>query len=42
MLYIDVFGVILIGVGGLEVENVMFGCVFWMCFLDIIGVEFVG
>lgn len=42
ILYVDVLGVIVIGVGGLEVENVMFGCVFWMCLLDIVGVELSG
>ena len=38
----DALGVISIGVGGLEAENVMLGRASWMRFPDIIGVEFVG
>lgn len=39
---VDVLGVIVVGVGGFEVESVMFGWVFYMCLLDIVGVEFKG
>jgi len=35
-------GVISVGVGGLEAENVMLGRASWMRLPDIIGVEFVG
>ena len=38
----DALGVISIGVGGLEAENVMLGRASWMRVPDIIGVEFVG
>ncbi len=38
----DALGVISIGVGGLEAENVMLGRASWMRLPDIIGVEFVG
>ena len=38
----DALGVISIGVGGLEAENVMLGRASWMPLPDIIGVEFVG
>lgn len=42
ILYVDVFGVIVVGVGGFEVESVMLGWVFYMCLFDIVGVEFIG
>lgn len=42
MLYVDVFGVLVIGVGGFEVEIVMFGWFFMMCLLDIVGVKLIG
>lgn len=38
----DALGVISIGVGGLEAENVMLGRASWMRVPDIIGVEFIG
>ena len=38
----DALGVISIGVGGLEAENVMLGRASWMRLPDIIGVELVG
>ena len=38
----DALGVISIGVGGLEAENVILGRASWMRLPDIIGVEFVG
>ncbi|MEQ1105557.1 Fe/S-dependent 2-methylisocitrate dehydratase AcnD [Acinetobacter ursingii] len=38
----DALGVISIGVGGLEAENVMLGRASWMRLPDIIGVEFIG
>lgn len=38
----DALGVISVGVGGLEAENVMLGRASWMRLPDIIGVEFVG
>ncbi len=38
----DALGVISIGVGGLEAENVMLGRASWMRVPDIIGVELVG
>lgn len=38
----DALGVISIGVGGLEAENVMLGRASWIRLPDIIGVEFVG
>jgi len=38
----DALGVISVGVGGLEAENVMLGRASWMRLPDIIGIEFVG
>lgn len=38
----DALGVISVGVGGLEAENVMLGRASWMRLPDIIGVEFIG
>ena len=38
----DALGVISIGVGGLEAENVMLGRASWMRLPDIIGVELIG
>ena len=38
----DALGVISIGVGGLEAENVMLGRASWMRVPEIIGVEFIG
>ncbi|HCO08982.1 MAG TPA: Fe/S-dependent 2-methylisocitrate dehydratase AcnD [Acinetobacter ursingii] len=38
----DALGVISVGVGGLEAENVMLGRASWMRLPDIIGVKFVG
>ncbi|MQZ56733.1 Fe/S-dependent 2-methylisocitrate dehydratase AcnD [Acinetobacter junii] len=38
----DALGVISVGVGGLEAENVMLGRASWMRLPDIIGVELVG
>jgi aconitate hydratase len=38
----DALGVIAIGVGGLEAENVMLGRASWMRLPDIIGVELTG
>ena len=40
--HIDALGVIAIGVGGLEAENVMLGRASWMRLPDIIGVELTG
>lgn len=39
---VDALGVIAIGVGGLEAENVMLGRASWMRLPDIIGVELAG
>jgi aconitate hydratase len=39
---VDALGVIAIGVGGLEAENVMLGRASWMRLPDIIGVELTG
>ncbi|AAO55803.1 Fe/S-dependent 2-methylisocitrate dehydratase AcnD [Pseudomonas syringae group genomosp. 3] len=40
--HVDALGVIAIGVGGLEAENVMLGRASWMRLPDIIGVELAG
>ncbi len=40
--HVDALGVIAIGVGGLEAENVMLGRASWMRLPDIIGVEMSG
>ncbi len=40
--HVDALGVIAIGVGGLEAENVMLGRASWMRLPDIIGVELLG
>lgn len=40
--HVDALGVIAIGVGGLEAENVMLGRASWMRLPDIIGVELSG
>ncbi len=40
--HIDALGVIAVGVGGLEAENVMLGRASWMRLPDIIGVELSG
>ncbi len=40
--HVDALGVIAIGVGGLEAENVMLGRASWMRLPDIIGVELKG
>ena len=40
--HVDALGVIAIGVGGLEAENVMLGRASWMRTPDIIGVELAG
>nr|WP_294560607.1 Fe/S-dependent 2-methylisocitrate dehydratase AcnD [uncultured Rhodopila sp.] len=40
--HVDALGVIAIGVGGLEAENVMLGRASWLRLPDIIGVELVG
>ena len=40
--HVDALGVIAIGVGGLEAENVMLGRASWMRSPDIIGVELTG
>ncbi|CAB3901402.1 Fe/S-dependent 2-methylisocitrate dehydratase AcnD [Achromobacter ruhlandii] len=40
--HVDALGVIAIGVGGLEAENVMLGRASWMRLPDIIGVELTG
>ncbi len=40
--HVDALGVIAIGVGGLEAENVMLGRASWMRLPDIIGVELIG
>ncbi|MFP5358507.1 MAG: Fe/S-dependent 2-methylisocitrate dehydratase AcnD, partial [Gammaproteobacteria bacterium] len=40
--HVDALGVIAIGVGGLEAENVMLGRASWMRLPDIVGVELAG
>ncbi|GAA4418696.1 Fe/S-dependent 2-methylisocitrate dehydratase AcnD [Acidovorax lacteus] len=40
--HIDALGVIAVGVGGLEAENVMLGRASWMRLPDIVGVELTG
>jgi aconitate hydratase len=40
--HVDALGVIAIGVGGLEAENVMLGRASWMRLPDIVGVELLG
>ena len=40
--HVDALGVLAIGVGGLEAENVMLGRASWMRLPDIIGVELTG
>ncbi len=40
--HVDALGVIAIGVGGLEAENVMLGRASWMRLPDIVGVELYG
>ncbi|HTJ98924.1 MAG TPA: Fe/S-dependent 2-methylisocitrate dehydratase AcnD [Bordetella sp.] len=40
--HVDALGVIAVGVGGLEAENVMLGRASWMRFPDIVGVELTG
>nr|WP_294544619.1 Fe/S-dependent 2-methylisocitrate dehydratase AcnD [uncultured Rhodopila sp.] len=40
--HVDALGVIAIGVGGLEAENVMLGRASWLRLPDIIGVELIG
>ncbi|HEX5755147.1 MAG TPA: Fe/S-dependent 2-methylisocitrate dehydratase AcnD [Arenimonas sp.] len=40
--HVDALGVIAVGVGGLEAENVMLGRASWMRLPDIIGVELAG
>ncbi|KRG65329.1 aconitate hydratase [Stenotrophomonas humi] len=40
--HVDALGVIAIGVGGLEAENVMLGRASWMRLPDIIGVKLIG
>ncbi|WOB48499.1 Fe/S-dependent 2-methylisocitrate dehydratase AcnD [Xanthomonas hydrangeae] len=40
--HVDALGVIAVGVGGLEAENVMLGRASWMRLPDIIGVELLG
>ena len=40
--HVDALGVIAVGVGGLEAENVMLGRASWMRFPDIVGVELSG
>ncbi|MDO5610623.1 MAG: Fe/S-dependent 2-methylisocitrate dehydratase AcnD [Pseudomonadota bacterium] len=40
--HVDALGVIAVGVGGLEAENVMLGRASWMRLPDIIGVELTG
>lgn len=40
--HVDALGVIAIGVGGLEAENVMLGRASWMRLPDIIGVRLIG
>ncbi|MFG6442579.1 Fe/S-dependent 2-methylisocitrate dehydratase AcnD [Roseateles sp. LKC17W] len=40
--HVDALGVIAIGVGGLEAENVMLGRASWMRLPDVVGVELTG
>ncbi len=40
--HVDALGVIAVGVGGLEAENVMLGRAAWMRLPDIVGVELTG
>jgi len=40
--HVDALGVVAIGVGGLEAENVMLGRASWMRLPDIVGVELTG
>ncbi len=40
--HVDALGVVAIGVGGLEAENVMLGRASWMRLPDIVGVELAG
>ena len=40
--HVDALGVIAVGVGGLEAENVMLGRASWMRTPDIVGVELTG
>lgn len=40
--HVDALGVIAVGVGGLETENVMLGRASWMRLPDIVGVELTG
>jgi iron-sulfur-dependent 2-methylisocitrate dehydratase len=40
--HVDALGVIAVGVGGLEAENVMLGRASWMRLPEIVGVELVG
>lgn len=40
--HVDALGVIAVGVGGLEAENVMLGRASWMRLPDIVGVELTG
>ena len=40
--HVDALGVIAIGVGGLEAENVMLGRASWMRLPDIVGVKLIG
>ncbi len=40
--HVDALGVIAIGVGGLEAENVMLGRASWMRLPEIVGVELIG
>ncbi len=40
--HVDALGVIAVGVGGLEAENVMLGRASWMRLPDIVGVELLG
>ncbi|HZF82979.1 MAG TPA: Fe/S-dependent 2-methylisocitrate dehydratase AcnD [Burkholderiaceae bacterium] len=40
--HVDALGVIAVGVGGLEAENVMLGRASWMRLPDIVGVELAG
>ena len=40
--HVDALGVIAVGVGGLEAENVMLGRASWMRLPDIVGVELIG
>src|SRR5690606_36092887 len=40
--HVDALGVIAVGVGGLEAENVMLGRASWMRLPEIVGVELTG